>query len=61
MKLTGISGPRRSYEWLTERSGTFTMPVSARNPVETTCSDDVRRAPYHVFSELDEANKGEPL
>ena len=61
MKLAGISGPQRSYEWMTEHSGTFAMPVSAKNPANTSYKDDVRRTPQHVFSELDGANKGEPL
>ncbi len=61
MRLTRTTGPHRSSEWMNEHSGTFTLPVSTENLVRTICEDDVGRAPCHVFSELDEANKGEPL
>ena len=60
MKLTGISGPRRSYEWMTEHSGTFTMPVSADNLVRTICTDDSSRVRPDILSELDGACKGGP-
>ena len=61
MKLTKTTGPRRSYEWVTEHSGTFTMPGSVESLARTVCKDDSTRARPDILSEPHGARKGGPL